>query len=381
MDHLSAMQRMAASAPMVTISNSEIGMKNNNLVMASLRYVSECSEDGSQKDTQFILIFPRDLSPEYETLTATFESTDMTKVEIANKVMLLALEYLLARERSDVKIVITQQELREAFTTVNEIVPTYSFLPRKNMVGAALSREANAALTMWTTMRRRKHAEWVKANNIKNQISHLSKHRYIYIDASVATKRKLIGVGYVTKDIITDPKTGDESWELGFGSTRTRNTKVRGGSTLAELRAMHHVLATSKVLDSHIRSNRRGFTLVSDSKWGVQLLNSMRHGTKITAEFSVMRVWREAASEIIELVNDIEDVQFKWVKGHGSDMLNDAADRLALAARRNIEFDIPKDSRVEMNTRIVNETVDVLKKQGTKTRISDISHGNGAVGA
>jgi ribonuclease HI len=38
-------------------------------------------------------------------------------------------------------------------------------------------------------------------------------------------------------------------------------------------------------------------------------------------------LWRE----LVDLVND-HDVRFRWVKGHGDDLLNDAVDRLAVAA-------------------------------------------------
>jgi hypothetical protein len=68
-------------------------------------------------------------------------------------------------------------------------------------------------------------------------------------------------------------------------------------------------------------------------------------------------------------------VEFKLVKGHGTDLLNDAADRLALSQRRNSDLGISVEVRETMKENIISDTLDALKAQGITAVARDLQQG------
>ena len=85
-----------------------------------------------------------------------------------------------------------------------------------------------------------------------------------------------------------------------------------------------------------VRSNAGPLVIVSDSTYVVHCFRDRWH------EGWKRRGWRNAKKEpvanrdlwepFIELVLARGDVEFRWVKGHGGDPMNDLVDRLAVEA-------------------------------------------------
>ena len=131
-------------------------------------------------------------------------------------------------------------------------------------------------------------------------------------------------------ETITVACDGSHSWSQntggwGFVSEEGQYGQGSGKSTssaYAELKAVELAL---KSLDG----NGREFLFRVDSKEAISLLQL---GPKETTPVQIRRLVAK-----ISIMPNFHRTQFEWVRGHGGDPLNEAANRLAIAARRNTD--------------------------------------------
>ncbi len=163
----------------------------------------------------------------------------------------------------------------------------------------------------------------------------------VAVDASIAANGSVAGLGWVVA-------TGDDVLSCGQGTlTVTR----RGDITLGELAAIRRGLQAAR----HKRFPAAGHgtvTVLSDSRIALSVLRKVRGGE---STHGVPPESIREAEAILALAAD-HPVVFEWVKGHRGHRLNEAADRLAVMARRNEEFKVThtiadrmfKDLRAEL---------------------------------
>jgi ribonuclease HI len=192
--------------------------------------------------------------------------------------------------------------------------------------------------------------------------------RTVYVDASMTEASGLVGAGYVIKDVYANPSMDSEHWALEFGSLSTKYMR-NGGSTHAELSAINAALRGTKAINSSVRHGEQSLVIISDSKYAIEILNWLRYGTEPTIRESIMGIWKDIAEQILFLLHDV-DVEFEWVKGHSDDLLNSAADSLAMAIRKSIESPHRNEEDIQFyRGRIVSQTVSALNMRGIKTEV------------
>lgn len=149
----------------------------------------------------------------------------------------------------------------------------------------------------------------------------------IAADASMAANGSVAGLGWVIATADGDI--------LSCGQD-TLAVSRRGDITLGELAAIRTGLQAAR---KRFPATGHGTVRVlSDSRVALSALRKVRCGESTAGVPS--ECIKEAGS-ILNLVAD-HPVVFEWVKGHRGHRLNEAADRLAMMARRNAEFGVSR---------------------------------------
>jgi ribonuclease HI len=297
-------------------------------------------------------------------ISGSFISEGMTASEAAHEVIRRINEHFLTSEET-FEICAPQKKLKSAVREDQEESRSTFGGTKENPHYLKLSQRAAALLAKRKTKLR---ADMNPSETTNDSGYRKTDKRTVYVDASMTEASGLVGAGYVIRDAYVNPSVDSEYWELGFGSLSTKYMR-NGGSTHAELNAILSVLRGTKVLNSSVRHGQQSLLIVSDSKYAIELLNWLRYGTELTIQESVLGVWTDAAEQILFLLHDI-DVEFEWVKGHSDDLLNNAADRLAMAIRKSIESPHRGEDDIQFyRGQIVSQTVSALNMRGVHTAI------------
>lgn len=150
----------------------------------------------------------------------------------------------------------------------------------------------------------------------------------IACDASIAANGSVAGLGWVVAAADGDVLS------CGQG---TLTVARRGDITLGELAAIRRGLQAARA--KRFPADGHGtVTVLSDSRIALSVLRKVRCGepTRGVPPESI----REA--EAILALAEEHPVVFEWVKAHRGHRLNEAADRLAVMARRNEEFKVTR---------------------------------------
>lgn len=360
-------------APVILPSTTlETGTDDDGLTVTVLRFAMGPEE----QDKPLICYWTvarsdSELQDDEEPEIQSFNADSMSKDEAAKQVVLLAMERLIENGVRDFNIYIDQEPLRRHIENIQDIFPELRILKHSNRAGISHNLRVrehlnNVVIPLFSERDKRVHEE--KEND---RLASLSTQRSVYVDASLATGGADVGFGCVIKDIITDTETGEQYWNLTYDAAMTIIAN-NDGSTGAELQAILETLKMPELLNKDIREGRRSLTFLSDSRWGIELLNALRHGTEPKIDEKIKANWWIRAERIVKKLDEIENVEFKWVKGHGTDLLNDAADRLALSQRRNEQADIPLETREVIKKNIILDTLESLSAKGIKAVAHDL---------
>jgi ribonuclease HI len=299
----------------------------------------------------------------------------MSKDEAAKQVVLLAMQELLADGLRGLNLHVDQEPLRRQVESILGIIPGMRLLKNNHRIGLRTSLRARQHLDsilnpLFSERDKRLHEE-----ETRRRLASISEQRALYVNASLSAGGAQVGYGYVIKDIFTDPDTGEQHWELAYSAALTGINKsdVRTG---AELQAILETLKTPGVLNKDIRTGARSMTVLSSSEWGIELINAVKHGTQPRIREKIKESWWGKAERIIRRLDGIENVEFQLVKGHGSDPLNDAADRLALSQRRNSDLGVSLEVRETMKENIISDTLDGLKARGVTAVARGLQEGS-----
>jgi ribonuclease HI len=158
----------------------------------------------------------------------------------------------------------------------------------------------------------------------------------IATDASISSKGIIAGLGWVVSD--------GAGTVLACGQ-HTRTVTLPGDILLGEVSAIRRAVRDVK---NHRFQGRleAGLTILSDSRHALGLIKKVRGNISGTAANYSGAHLQEAKAVLAE-IGSLPAV-FQWVRGHNGHRMNDAADRLAVMARRNLEFGISEATRARM---------------------------------
>lgn len=270
----------------------------------------------------------------------SFDCTGMSAEQVAATVVLEAVETIIGAQIGNPAIYSADRRIMSVLRDVETIIPGLSVVNDEPEWLKECHHEMDALVGDWNrhaTSQQRKddRAAWLSG------VSPL----VVHVDASARLHRKTIGIGYVISDEVRDPLTGVFTPDYHLISA-TGQSEPEGLSTLAELRAIKRAITNSLVLTNEVKSGKRGLKVYSDSQNAIGMLTALRTGG--TYNGPALKIQWESARAIVDRISGIEDIQFYWVRGHDGDPRNEAADRLAVAARRNEEMDIPKEVSLSM---------------------------------
>jgi ribonuclease HI len=162
-------------------------------------------------------------------------------------------------------------------------------------------------------------------------------------DASIANGGMVAGLGWVV--------AAEDGTVLSCGQ-KTADVTRCGDILTGELLAIRWALQS--LISRHpVPAESQGTVLVqSDSKAALRLLRILGADSRPSA-FTTDQI--KLAKRIIDESSHMP-VEFRWVKGHRGDEGNEAADRLAVLARRNREFSVT----TEVGTRMFRDLRDSL---------------------
>jgi ribonuclease HI len=166
----------------------------------------------------------------------------------------------------------------------------------------------------------------------------------ISTDASIANGGQVAGLGWVV--------SAEDGTVLSCGQ-KTADVTRCGDILTGELLAIRW--AVQSVISRHpVPVEGQGTVVIeSDSKAALRLLRVIGAG-RHPASFTMDQI--KLARRILEECGSMP-VHFRWVKGHQGNEGNEAADRLAVLARRNREFGVTAEVGTRMFRDLRNELV------------------------
>lgn len=168
----------------------------------------------------------------------------------------------------------------------------------------------------------------------------------ICADASVRSSRPGAGIGWVVDPGIdhVDPVVGNQFLEGALSPAEAELGAILRGigavpQMLHELRFTHPARVD-------------GVTISSDSRSALHVMRRLRNGWRVDGPCSA----RFAAEIQVagQQLNGLK-VRTEWVKGHAGEPMNETADRLAVAARRNVECGTTKEVQGQMRARALDD--------------------------
>lgn len=358
-DRLSAMAKIAANigkqpyAPPAEPTEPDTGLR------AALRFAVGRSSSG-EMTCYWTIRYPQ-RHPDQKHHIWSFAITGMDKDQLINEVITRSATKITAHNKDMIKVAIEQDYLREKYRAVLRRYPTIRVLEKGNPTGDRLNDAAQEQLQQMLASEREQH-ELATDRAKALKLSGTSTARTVYIDASYFDGNEVMGYGYVVKDAYRQG-LGAKTWHLSYGSA-TATTTLEGGSTGAELRAIRDALLIPEVLNDDVLNNHRSLFIATDSKWSVIILTALRNGTVPVLKEPIHPDWMGTANEIIEQLDGITNVTFQWVRGHNGDHLNETADRLAGAARRNLDLNAPEDFKRKLRADLAATMVRRLEAEG-----------------
>lgn len=278
----------------------------------------------------------------------SIETTGMSPAQIRNAVVLAALEALITSGIGTVTLYTPDAAARSVLKEVNAMLPGLIVVDAEPEWAPLCLQATESIVELWFEKTERHRIKLAREEWLA-QASPV----VVHVDASARLHRSTIGVGFVVSDEALDPNTGKIVPSYTFHAS-TSVSPPTGKSTLAELTAIRQALKHGFVMTPEVKGNKRGLKIVTDSLESVLLLTALRTGTKCRRPITQAQ-W-DYGKKIVESLAGIKDVTFEWVRGHAGDPINEATDRLAVAARRNSEMEISKEVASGMMIRIEEDT-------------------------
>jgi ribonuclease HI len=176
-------------------------------------------------------------------------------------------------------------------------------------------------------------------------------------DAAISHQGEVMGAGWIMA-------FGTYARVYGGAKSIELHHRVRESLT-AELLAIEAGVEHALTRASTLRRGWGTLTVRSDSLPAINILNAMMAGEKELVGTS--RRW-VIARRILDLLDNV-NVKFVWVRGHNGDEMNEFADRLARAARRNAECGVSSSVDEEMVAGICREAFLTMRNR----KLSDIA--------
>jgi ribonuclease HI len=161
----------------------------------------------------------------------------------------------------------------------------------------------------------------------------------IYTDGACAPNPGVGGWGAIL--IARRPKKGRR--KLSGAEPRSTNNRMELTAAIEALRALKRPCRVRLTTDSNYL--RQAFTDGWLKKW-------RRNGWRTSAKKAVLNedLWRE----LIEL-NEKHKIEWRWVRGHANNPLNEECDRLAVGAREELERKMRKGEARDFGSQIGKE--------------------------
>ncbi|XKH58600.1 hypothetical protein LG293_16240 (plasmid) [Citricoccus nitrophenolicus] len=164
-------------------------------------------------------------------------------------------------------------------------------------------------------------------------------------DASMRHRGDVTGLGWVL-DYSPEGNTGEVPDPLAGISVEAASRQY--GISWAEVQAIGRGIRTAVNKHPMLAEGVGSLTIRTDSKVAIHKLKSHLQGQ------SQGRAWDELCAHMLAPLGQAR-VSFQWVRGHNGDPANEAADRLAMMARRNHEFGTDASTGQRMRLEAIEE--------------------------
>lgn len=178
----------------------------------------------------------------------------------------------------------------------------------------------------------------------------------VWTDASLGLNRRVVGVGWV---ICTH---GGQTMISARSMSFNGKDKKHFNSNIAELHAIYHALtAVTELLDDPWCEHWK-VELRTDSRTAIDYMDRAGRGAKMGTDKSLGTIAVASQKRAEQL-----HASMIWVRGHNGNVHNDLADRLAVYARRSVEFDVPLAVRASTLERFRTDARQLTRTAGKAT--------------
>lgn len=156
----------------------------------------------------------------------------------------------------------------------------------------------------------------------------------------------------------TSTRTAGYGWVLedgrhGFGT-------LKAPTLMSEVAAIHDLLQTTK--------HTQPLVILTDARQAIKIVTDLQAGTPIAQaapSLGSVRFQRRLTELTEQLQARQGRLRFEWVKGHSGHPMNEAADRLAVLARREVDIRLPASVVAQNRERIVADMLTELAEQAS----------------
>ncbi len=141
----------------------------------------------------------------------------------------------------------------------------------------------------------------------------------------------------------------DASVGLGRASAGLACVDETGRQCTWQLRSRDVLYCELRAIQLAVEHFSGPLQILTDSRSAVSLITNPEHRSRPRVQALTERIRQHMAGR---------DVSIEWVRGHDGHPLNEAADRLAMAARRARELSMPAHVARQINQRIVQDLVE-----------------------